>query len=367
MYIGRLGDGEQFDDGLYILLKEVIDNSIDEFIMGYGSTIEITCDGATMTVRDYGRGIPLTKVIECVSIINTGGKFNDDVFQFSVGLNGVGTKAVNALSSRFLVRSHRDGQFSEAIFEKGQLIKNRKGTTKEKNGTFIEFTPDIEIFGNFSLKNEFIIERIQNYAYLNNGLTLDFNGESYTSKNGLADLLLNEIGDSELYPLIYYKDEKLEFAITHNANMGENYFSFVNGQHTSDGGTHQAAFREAILKGINEYAEKAFNGADVREGIVGAFAIKLKNPIFESQTKNKLGNLDIKSEIIQTVKDSLILHLHRTPTTAEKIIEWIKHNELIRTEFSKSTKRSKRKCQEKQHLTYQSSKTAKFTLTTQTH
>ena len=341
MYIGRLGDGEQYDDGIYILLKEVIDNSIDEFIMKYGNRVEIKLQGATLQVRDYGRGIPLNKIEDCVSIINTGGKFNDDVFQFSVGLNGVGTKAVNALSSHFLVRSNRDGKYREAFFSKGKLIKSNEGNTKDPNGTFIEFTPDEEIFGKFKLQDQYIIERLKNYSYLNRGLKLIYNGEEFYSENGLEDLLNNEVEGVNLYNTIHFRDEKLEYAFCHTANMGETYFSFVNGQHTNEGGTHQAAFREAILKGINEYSGKSFNGSDVREGIVGAVAIKLKNPIFESQTKNKLGNIDIKSELIASIKDSLVIYLHRNQATADKIIDRIKFNEMIRTEFQKVQKEAR--------------------------
>ncbi|HBD95205.1 MAG: DNA topoisomerase IV [Spirochaetes bacterium GWF1_31_7] len=341
MYIGRLGDGEQYDDGIYILLKEVIDNSIDEFIMKYGNRVEIKLQGATLQVRDYGRGIPLNKIEDCVSIINTGGKFNDDVFQFSVGLNGVGTKAVNALSSHFLVRSNRDGKYREAFFSKGKLIKSNEGNTKDPNGTFIEFTPDEEIFGKFKLQDQYIIERLKNYSYLNRGLKLIYNGEEFYSENGLEDLLNNEVEGDNLYNTIHFRDEKLEYAFCHTANMGETYFSFVNGQHTNEGGTHQAAFREAILKGINEYSGKSFNGSDVREGIVGAVAIKLKNPIFESQTKNKLGNIDIKSELIASIKDSLVIYLHRNQATADKIIDRIKFNEMIRTEFQKVQKEAR--------------------------
>lgn len=341
MYIGRLGDGEQYDDGIYILLKEVIDNSIDEYIMGVGDKIEIKLDGDTVSIRDYGRGIPLGKLEECVSIINTGGKFNDDVFQFSVGLNGVGTKAVNALSSRFLVRSHRDGAFREALFSKGKLVEHKEGKTKDPNGTYVEFTPDIEIFGKYKFIGDYIVERLKNYSYLNRGLKLFFNGEEFYSENGLKDLLDHEVEEEKIYDVIHYRDDKIEYAFCHTPNIGENYFSFVNGQHTNEGGTHQAAFREALLKGINEYADKNFNGSDVREGIVGAVAIKLKNPIFESQTKNKLGNTDIKSDIITKVKDSLLLYLHRNQETAEKIIERIKYNELIRTEYQKVQKEAR--------------------------
>lgn len=344
MYIGRLGDGTQYDDGVYILLKEIIDNSIDEYIMGFGDKIEIRLNDKLASVRDYGRGIPLGKLEDCVSIINTGGKFNDDVFQFSVGLNGVGTKAVNALSSHFLVRSYRDGKYREIVFSKGKKISEKSGSAvKEHDGTYTEFIPDVEIFGNYQVNGDFIIERVRNYSYLNRNLRLYFNGEEFFSCNGLKDLLEAEVADEALYPIIHYIDDKLEYAFCHIPEVGENYFSFVNGQHTNDGGTHQAAFREAVLKGINEFSGKSFNGSDVREGFVGAIAIKLKNPIFESQTKNKLGNTDIKSDLIAKIKESLVLFLNRNKEIADKILERVKYNEMIRSEFQKVQKEAREK------------------------
>ena len=292
MYIGRLGDGSHPDDGIYVMIKEVIDNSVDEFIMGNGNKIEIELDDKTssVSVRDYGRGIPLGKVIECVSKINTGAKYNDDVFQFSVGLNGVGTKAVNALSSRFIVKSIRDGQFVEAKFSKGVLKDQKKGKTSEKNGTYIEFTPDTEIFKKFSFQKALITKRLWHYAYLNSGLTLLFNKQTIYSENGLLDLLNSEVKEDRLYEPLHYKGKHVEFAFLHSSSYGETYFSFVNGQYTQDGGTHLSAFREGILKGINEYSKKNFQGIDVREGIVGTILVKVKDPVFESQTKNKLSN-----------------------------------------------------------------------------
>jgi topoisomerase-4 subunit B len=254
MYIGRLGDGSNPDDGIYVLLKEIIDNGIDEFIMGNGKLSEIVIKDRTAKIRDFGRGIPLGKLVECVSVINTGAKYNDDVFQFSVGLNGVGTKAVNALSSHFRVVTIKDGEFAEAIFARGDLKSQRKGKLKEKqkNGTFVEFTPDAEIFGDFQFNPEFVEKRIKNYTFLNAGLTLSYNGKSYMSKLGLFDLLTEETGDECLYPLGYYKGNHIEFAFTHTNNYGEEYFSFVNGQFTSDGGTHLSAFKEGFLKGIQD-------------------------------------------------------------------------------------------------------------------
>ena len=343
MYIGRLGDGSNPDDGIYILLKEIIDNGIDEFIMGNGKTIEVVIKDGTAKVRDFGRGIPLGKLVECVSVINTGAKYNDDVFQFSVGLNGVGTKAVNALSSHFRVVAIRDGEFAEAIFVRGELKSERKGRLKDKqkNGTFVEFTPDAEIFGNYKFTPEFIEKRIQNYAYLNSGLTLTYNGKSFVSSRGLYDLLGEETGDEGLYPLGYYKGAHIEFAFTHTNNYGEEYFSFVNGQFTSDGGTHLSAFKEGFLKGIQAYFKKDYKSEDIREGTISAVAIKLKNPVFESQTKNKLGNSDIRSWIVQEVKDATEDWLHKNTEAAKKLEHKILANESLRTELNQVKKEAR--------------------------
>lgn len=345
MYIGRLGDGSHPDDGIYIMLKEVIDNSVDEFIMKQGKKIEVLLDEATGTVsvRDFGRGIPLGKVVECVSRINTGAKYNDDVFQFSVGLNGVGTKAVNALSSHFIVRSHRDGQFVEAKFSKGILVSEHNGTTKEPNGTYIEFIPDSEIFKKFHFQNEYILKRLWHYAYLNTGLSLHYNGELIKSDNGLLDLLNAEVPDDRLYEPLHYTGKMLEFAFLHTQSYGESYFSFVNGQYTADGGTHLSAFREGILKGVNEFAKKNFQGVDVREGIVGTILVRVKDPIFESQTKNKLGNTDLRGPIVQEVKDAVVNLLYKNPTTANQLIERIVFNEKLRRELSAVRKEAKEK------------------------
>lgn len=345
MYIGRLGDGSHPDDGIYIMVKEVIDNSVDEFIMKQGKKIEVHLDEATgmVYVRDYGRGIPLGKVVECVSQINTGAKYNDDVFQFSVGLNGVGTKAVNALSSHFIVRSHRDGQYVEAKFSQGNLIEEKKGSTKEPNGTYVEFIPDPAIFKKFHFQKEYILKRLWHYAYLNTGLTLHYNGEIIQSENGLLDLLNAEITEDRLYEPLHYTGKMLEFAFLHTQSYGESYFSFVNGQYTSDGGTHLSAFREGILKGVNEYAKKNFQGVDVREGIVGTLLVKVKEPIFESQTKNKLGNTDLRAPIVQEVKDAVINLLYKNPTTANQLIERIAFNEKLRKELAAVRKDAKEK------------------------
>jgi topoisomerase IV subunit B len=335
MYIGRLGDGSNFDDGIYILLKEVIDNSVDEYIMGHGSTIRIQMSGHQVKVRDYGRGIPLGKVIDCVSIINTGAKYNDEVFQFSVGLNGVGTKAVNALSSRFRVVSFREGHWYEALFQRGVLQSEKKGKApKERDGTYIEFDPDEEIFGDFEFNPEYIEQRMWNYACLNAGLTLDFNKKKFKSENGLLDLLGSEIGDKTLYGFGYHRGEKLEFSFTHTETYGETYFSFVNGQYTSDGGTHQSAFREGLLKGVNEFYKKNYSGVDVREGVAGAIAVKLMNPVFESQTKNKLGNTEIRSWIVTEVRDAVVDFLHKDQGAAKKLEDKIRNNERLRKDLN---------------------------------
>lgn len=339
MYIGRLGNGSHADDGIYVLLKEVVDNSIDEFIMGYGNKILISLEDSTIAVRDFGRGIPLGKVIDCVSIINTGAKYNDEVFQFSVGLNGVGTKAVNALSSWFKVTSYRDGKFVSALFEKGELKKEQKGATKEPNGSLFEFIPDTELFETYHYNTDFISERLWNYAYLNTGLALEFNGKTYKSPHGLLDLLMKEVGSEEMYKIVHYRGKQLEFAFTHTpGSYGESYFSYVNGQHTSDGGTHQAAFKEGILKGVNEYFKKNWQGQDVREGLVGAVAIKLQNPIFESQTKNKLGNTEIKTWIIQEVKEAVVDFLLKNSEAAAKLNQKIVNNEKLRKELNEVKK-----------------------------
>ena len=314
MYIGRIGDGSHAQDGIYVMLKEVVDNSIDEFIMGAGRRIEIKRDENTVAIRDFGRGIPLGKVVDCVSQINTGAKYNDDVFQFSVGLNGVGNKAVNALSSEFEVISFREGKFQRALFQRGKLVEETSGSSKEKTGTFIRFTPDDEIFKKYKWREEYIHHRLEYYSYLNCGLELRYNKQSYISKNGLQDLLEKEIGDDPtVYDAVYYKGDKLEFAFTHTHAYGENYFSFVNGQHTTDGGTHQSAFREGILKGINEFADRNFAGEDVRDGLIGAVAVKVKEPVFESQTKNKLGSTEVRTPVMQEVRDQMVLWLHKNP------------------------------------------------------
>ena len=343
MYIGRLGDGSNPNDGIYVLLKEVVDNSIDEFIMGQGKRIEITLEDDGVTVRDYGRGIPLGKVVDCVSRMHTGGKYNDDVFQFSVGLNGVGTKAVNALSESFTVQSWREGKWKQASFAQGKLIAEKGGSDPSaKNGTFVSFKPDPEIFGKFFWNEEYIEHRLRYYSFLNLGLSLVYNGKTYKSRGGLKDLLEEELGEEgSLYDVMHVKDDRLEFAFSHTHSYGETYFSFVNGQHTSDGGTHESAFREGLLKGINDYAGKNFAAADVRDGIVGAVAIKLQDPVFESQTKNKLGSTDVRSWVVPKVKEAVNLWLHKNQKTADKLIQKIEANEKLRKELASVKKQAR--------------------------
>lgn len=343
MYIGRMGNGTHPDDGIYILFKEIVDNSIDEFIMGAGRRIDINITESTVTIRDYGRGIPLGKVIDCVSVINTGGKFNDDVFQFSVGLNGVGTKAVNALSEHFEVTSFREGEFFQATFSNGKFVSDKKGKSDEKNGTHIIFTPSREMFLKYSFDLDYIRKRLWMYAYLNSGLSLYLNGERYYSKAGLLDLIDKEVGEDKIYEICHYSDSMIEFSFTHTSNYGENYYSFVNGQYTNDGGTHLSAFREGILKGVNEYSGKNFQGSDVRDGMIGAIAIKLKDPIFESQTKNKLGNTDIKGWIVSSVKSAVVDYMHRHSEDASVLIDKVILNEKIRREIQDVKKQSKEK------------------------
>ncbi len=333
MYIGRTGDGTNYEDGVYILIKEVIDNGIDEFIMGHGKRIAIQIQDGAVRVRDFGRGIPLGKVVDCVSRINTGAKYNDDVFQFSVGLNGVGTKAVNALSESFLVRSHRDGAYAEATFARGELLKQRKGKSKDRNGTYVEFRPDPEIFGDYKFLDDHLSRRLRFYAYLNAGLQIDFNDREFISEGGLLDLIKEESLYEKIYPPFHYRDKTLDFAFTHTNRFSEEYYSFVNGQFTTDGGTHLSAFREGILKGINEFSKTKFDGDDVREGLLAAVAIRLKDPIFESQTKNKLGNSEIRGPLVTRIRDIVADLLHRDKKAAEKLVQKIEDTQKLRKEL----------------------------------
>ncbi|GIV32724.1 MAG: DNA topoisomerase (ATP-hydrolyzing) [Chitinophagales bacterium] len=342
MYIGKLGDGSAPDDGIYVLLKETIDNSIDEFVMGYGKTIEVTIKDKTVTVRDYGRGIPLGKVIDCVSIINTGAKYDTKAFKKSVGLNGVGTKAVNALSSYFRVEAYRDGKTKQAEFERGQLIKDYKlQDTTQRQGTKVVFTPDEKMFHNFQFRMQHVERMLWNYAYLNPGLTIIFNGKKFHSENGLLDLLQANLTEEPLYPIIHLKDEDIECAITHINAYGEEYYSFVNGQHTTQGGTHQAAFREAYVKTVREFFKKEYDAVDIRSSIVAAISVKVIEPVFESQTKTKLGSQEIapggpsmKSFVTDFLKKHLDNYLHQHKETAEILEKKILQAERERKELA---------------------------------
>lgn len=343
MYIGKLGDGSSADDGIYVLLKEVIDNSIDEFVMGHGKSIDIDIHEGTVKVRDYGRGIPLGKVVDCVSKINTGAKYDSKAFKKSVGLNGVGTKAVNALSRQFTVAAYRDGESKEAIFENGELLKESKiEKTSNTNGTYIEFIPDDQIFKNFRFRYEFVENQLWNYAYLNAGLKLNYNGKTLVSKNGLLDLLERKVNVEALrYPIIHLKAEDIEVAFSHGEQYGEEYYSFVNGQNTTQGGTHLAAFREAMVKTIREFYNKNFDTRDVQTSIVGAISIKVEEPVFESQTKTKLGSLNISPEgqsirsfVVDFLKTHLDNFLHKNKDIADALLKRIQQSERERKEIS---------------------------------
>ena len=344
MYIGKLGDGSSPDDGIYILVKEVIDNSIDEHVMGNGKTIEIKISDHKVQVRDYGRGIPLGKVIDCVSKINTGGKYDSKAFQKSVGLNGVGTKAVNALSSYFKVQSVREGQMKTAEFERGVLTTDHKlEATSQRNGTLTIFTPDDTIFKNFRFNPDYLENQLWNYAYLNAGLTINFNGKKFYSEKGLLDLLSHKTDvESLCYPIIHLKGEDIELALTHGNEYGEEYYSFVNGQYTTMGGTHLAAFREAIVKTVREHFDKKnFDAADIRASIIGAISLRVQEPVFESQTKTKLGSIDmgpdgptVRGYINEFIKEHLDNYLHQNPDTAEKLKKRIEQSERERKDMA---------------------------------
>ena len=343
MYIGKLGDGSSKDDGIYVLIKEILDNSIDEHMMGYGKTIKIKVSDDEVKIRDFGRGIPLGKVIDCVSKINTGGKYDSEAFQKSVGLNGVGTKAVNALSSFFKVESFRDGKVKSAEFEYGN-IKNDNNINKsdEKNGTYIEFKPDSEIFKNYHFIPEYLEDQLWNYAFLNSGLSISYNSKKIQSKNGLLDLLERKTDiDSIRYPIIHSKGNDIEFAMTHTNQYGEEYFSFVNGQYTTQGGTHQSAFREAIVKTIREFYKKEFDATDIRASICSSISVRIQEPVFESQTKTKLGSTNISSDgqtvrsfVNDFVKKELDNYLHKNSETSDLLLKRIIQSERERKEIA---------------------------------
>jgi topoisomerase-4 subunit B len=343
MYIGKLGNGSSSDDGIYILLKEILDNSIDEYVMGHGKTIEVSVDDDRVTVRDYGRGIPLGKVIECVSKINTGGKYDSKAFKKSVGLNGVGTKAVNALSSSFVVKSFRDGEVKAAEFSRGELTKDHKITkTTEKNGTLTSYVADSDIFKNFKHEREYIENQLWNYVYLNAGLKIKFNGKIFHSKNGLKDLLERDTEVENLrYPVIHLRGEDIELAMSHGNQYGEDYYSFVNGQNTTQGGTHLSSFKEAFVKVIRDFSGKNFDSRDIRGGIHAAISVRVEEPVFESQTKTKLGSthmapegVTVRSFIYNFLKEKLENFLYRNEEVAQEMIKRIQQNEKERKELA---------------------------------
>ena len=342
MYIGKLGDGSAYDDGIYVLLKEVLDNSIDEYMMGFGKKIEVAIDQERVLVRDYGRGIPLGKLVDVVSKMNTGAKYDSKVFKKSVGLNGVGIKAVNALSSEFKIRAIREGQVKEIHFSKGmQTQEFPLGPTEEPNGTHVEFTPDDSIFRSFRYISDFVVNMIKNYTFLNAGLVVEFNGVKYQSKNGLKDLLEENLEAEPLYPVVHLKGEDIEIALTHGNQYGEDYYSFVNGQHTSQGGTHLQAFREVLVKTIRDFYKKDFDPSDIRASIVAAISIKVEEPVFESQTKTKLGSRDmgpegpsVRAHITNFVQKELDNYLHKNADTAEVLLRRIQESERERKAIS---------------------------------
>ena len=343
MYIGKTGDGSAPDAGIYVLMKEVLDNCIDEYTMGFGKQVEIGITAKTVSIRDYGRGIPLGKVVDVVSKINTGAKYDSKAFQKSVGLNGVGTKAVNALSQHFRVTAYRDGKQKTAEFEKGILLKDHKESkSDEANGTLVEFLPDEQIFRHFDYKNEYIENQLWNYCFLNAGLNIHFNGKKYVSKNGLLDLLQKKTSADELrYPIIHLKGEDIELALSHNNDYGEDIFSFVNGQYTTQGGTHQQAFREAYVKVVRDFFKKDYEASDIRTSIVAAISVRVQEPVFESQTKTKLGSVSVfeggpsmKNFVLDFLAKELDNFLHRNPTVAEALKKRIEQNERERKELA---------------------------------
>jgi DNA gyrase subunit B/topoisomerase-4 subunit B len=350
MYVGEPGTGAMYHDCIYILMKEVIDNSIDEFVMGMGKRIDVSVnyDSGETSVRDYGRGIPLGKVVDCVSQMNTGGKFDNENFQFSAGMNGVGTKAVNALSEFFEVRSYREGEYSEGYFEEGILKSKKRAKQKESvpNGTFIRYKPDVKVLKHFKVREEHVLRRMRMYCYVNAGLTINLNGAKICSEGGLSDLIADEAQFEKLYQPFHIKTKNLEIIFTHTNRFGDQYYSFVNGQYTTDGGTHLTAFKEALTKALNDYdPKKKFDGDDIRDGLIGAVAIKIMNPVFEGQTKIKFVMNDIKSELVAQMKKEIEAALHRSPAETDKLIAKIEETGKIRSQLNTIKKQARERTQ----------------------
>ena len=351
MYIGKLGDGTASDDGIYVLLKEVMDNSIDEFMMGFGKKIEVQVSNELVSVRDFGRGIPLGKLLDVASKMNTGAKYDSEVFKKSVGLNGVGIKAVNALSSNFTIKAFREGQIKEISFSQGKVVKEKDlGKTEEPNGTMVEFVPDVDIFRSYRFRNDYVETMMKNYTFLNAGLVIMCNGERFQSKNGLKDLLEENLDAEPLYPVVHLKGDDIEAAITHGNQYGEDYYSFVNGQHTTQGGTHLVAFREAIVKTIRDFYKKDFDPSDIRASIIAAISIKVEEPVFESQTKTKLGSRDIgpngpsvRHHVVTFIQKELDNYLHKNQDVAEVLLRRIQESERERKAISGIKKLAKQR------------------------
>ena len=351
MYIGKLGDGSASDDGIYVLIKEVLDNSLDEYMMGFGKQILITIEGRTVSVRDFGRGIPLDKVVDASSKMNTGAKYDSKAFKKSVGLNGVGIKAVNALSSFFAVQAFRDGQTKRVVYSKGEIVENQEiTTTEEPNGTLVTFTPDDTVFGSYSFSQEFIETQLKNYSFLNTGLILNLNGQKIVSKNGLLDLLQENMSAPGLYPIVHLKGTDIEVAITHGTQYNEEYYSFVNGQHTTQGGTHLQAFKEAYVRTVRDFFHKDYDASDIRTSIIAAVSIKVEEPVFESQTKTRLGSKDVGPDgpsisrfISDFLKKELDNYLHRNSETADALMRKINESEKDRKAMADIRKIAKEK------------------------
>ena len=350
MYVGEPGTGAMYHDCIYILMKEVIDNSIDEFVMGAGKKIDVTVnyDTGETSVRDYGRGIPLGKVVACVSQMNTGGKIDSDSFQFSAGMNGVGTKAVNALSEFFEVRSYREGEYSEAYFKEGRLQSKKRGKDKENqhSGTYIHYKPDVKVLKNFKVREEHVVRRMRMYAYVNAGLTIRLNGQEICSDHGLADLIADEAQFEKLYAPFHIKTKNFEIIFTHTNRFGEEYYSFVNGQYTTDGGTHLTAFKEALTKALNEYdSKKKFDGDDIRDGLIGAVSLRIMNPVFEGQTKIKFVMNDIRSDLVKEMQKEILSALHRSSSETDKLIAKIEETGKIRSQLNTIKKQARERTQ----------------------